>query len=193
MTKIVSSKPFEVSFKKDNRSKSGFLSKTEKALSSFTLISLWANLKMSKTKMRIGNRFELPALSPVVYFGLSASPKIFGEKDCIISKIGLDLDQVKYLVKRGVATAINPAHNFSIEMLRRLGIEVEIPYSKPFVRLEEGDAIVVMQPKNVGHRCLNGGFTSLDVQRAEPVFNLLTVQRNINKAEKEFFLRQPPF
>ena len=170
------------------------MSKTEKALSSFTLISLWANLKMSKTTVRIRDRkFDLPISNPVVYFGLSASPKIFGEKDCIISKIELDLGQVKHLVKRGVATAINPAHNFSIEMLRRLRIEVEIPYSKPFVRLEEGDAIVVMQPKNVGHRCLNGGFTSLDVQRAEPVFNLLMIQKNISKAEKDFLLHQPPF
>jgi hypothetical protein len=193
LTKMVSNKPLKVSFKNSSRSKNGFLSKTEKALSSFTLISLWANLKMSKTKTRIGNRFELPVSNPIVYFGLSASPKIFGEKDCIISKIELSLEEVKYLVRGGVTTAINPAHTFSIAMLRRLGINVEIPCSKPFVRLQEGDATIVMQPKNVAHRCLNGGFTALDVKNAEPVFNLLKIQRQIDKREKEFLLRQPPF
>ena len=79
-----------------------------------------------------------------VYFGFAISDSMF-EGDVEVSRSVLDLDAVKFLVRKGVIPCLNPSHKPTIDAMRnKFGLDVPIPERAPQVSLGVGDRIIVM-------------------------------------------------
>ena len=79
-----------------------------------------------------------------VYFGFAISDSMFNGS-VEISRSPLEIDAVKFLVKKGVIPCLNPTHRPTIEIMRtKFGLDVPIPDSAPHVSLGVGDRVIVM-------------------------------------------------
>ena len=93
-----------------------------------------------------------------VYFGFAVADSMF-QGDVEVSRSELDLDAVKFLIRKGVVPCLNPSHIATINAMKeRYGIDVEIPEKAPQVMLDVGDRLIVMSVR---------GLPRLDASRHE--------------------------
>ena len=79
-----------------------------------------------------------------VYFGFAVADSMF-QGDVEVSRSTVDLDAVKYLIRKGITPCLNPSHAATIAAMRnKFGLDVPIPERAPQVVLEVGDRLIVM-------------------------------------------------
>ena len=84
-----------------------------------------------------------------VYFGFAVADSMF-QGDVEVSRSELDLDAVKFLIRKGVVPCLNPSHIATINAMKeRYGIDVEIPEKAPQVMLDVGDRLIVMSVRGL--------------------------------------------
>ena len=80
-----------------------------------------------------------------VYFGFAVADSMFQGDEVTISRSMLDINAVKFLVRKGVIPCLNPSHVPTIKAMKeKFGIDVEIPERAPQVSLDVGDRLIVM-------------------------------------------------
>lgn len=78
------------------------------------------------------------------FFGFALADSMFN-RDCVISRRTLSVEEVKERVTQGVESCCNPSHSSTINAMRsRFGINVSIPVTPPRVELGVGDSAIVM-------------------------------------------------
>ena len=110
-----------------------------------------------------------------VYFGFAISDSMFNGDVEVVRSV-LDIDAVKFLVKKGVIPCLNPSHKPTIDLMRtKFGLDVPIPDSAPQVSLETGDRVIVMGVRGLPRLAERHEYTQEEIDKATFSFSIWEV------------------
>jgi len=105
------------------------------------------------------------------YFGFAISDTMFSG-DLTLRRRELNIEQVRELVDKGVISGINPSHKGTVNLLKELRLDVEIPKSPPNVQLGPGDELIVMSVRGLPRLTDRHQYTPEELADAEIEYSL---------------------
>jgi hypothetical protein len=110
-----------------------------------------------------------------VFFGFALADSMF-VGDCNVIRQVLNVEEVRQLIRCGVASCLNPSHIATIDaMQKRYNLCVSIPENPPRVVLNKGDSVIVMGVRGLPRLTDRHEYTPEEVAKAEFVFSLYSV------------------
>ena len=110
------------------------------------------------------------------YFGFALADSMFGTNDISISRVRLDIEEVKKEIEVGVEPYLNPSHAATITAIRSLfGINLPIPQTPPRIELSSGDSLIVMGVRGLPRLTNRHEYTNDEIKQAEFIFSKYTV------------------
>ena len=111
------------------------------------------------------------------FFGFAIADSMF-PANCTVTRIPLDLDAFVSAISAGTTSCCNGSHAATVAALNSIlpeGVTVDIPSVPPVVKLEHGDAMIVMSVRGLPRLTDNRHYTQEEIAGATFVFAKWTV------------------
>ncbi len=114
------------------------------------------------------------------YFGFALADSML--TDGLIDRKTIDADYARYLIEKHpfadeLTVCLNPSHVATINAMEaRYGIHVEIPATPPQVKLESGDALLVMGVRGLPRLTDRHEYTEEEIANATFNFTLYSMK-----------------